>query len=83
MADLGAISLWIALALATYAAAGSVLGKVRGVPALVESSRRAVYLVLLALMVATLSLVASFITNDFQVAYVALHSDLAMPARFT
>ena len=83
MSDLGAICLWIALALASYAAVGSVLGKVRGVPALVESSRRAVYLVLLALVVATLSLVASFITNDFEVAYVAGHSDLAMPARFT
>ncbi|MCH8224754.1 MAG: cytochrome c biogenesis protein CcsA, partial [Chloroflexi bacterium] len=83
MSDLGAISLWIALVLAGYAAVGSVVGKVRNVPALVESSRRAVYLVLLALVVATLSLVASFITNDFEVAYVALHSDLAMPARFT
>ena len=83
ISDLGAISLWIALALAGYAAAGSVVGKVRHVPALVESSRRAVYLVLLALVVATLSLVASFITNDFEVAYVARHSDLAMSARFT
>ena len=83
MADLGEISLWIALGLASYAAAGSVLGKLRSIPALVESSRRAVYLVLLAVTLATLSLMESFITNDFQVAYVALHSDLAMPARFT
>jgi cytochrome c-type biogenesis protein CcmF len=78
MADLGAISLWIALALASYAALGSVLGKVRGSPALVESSQSAAYLTVLPLLVATLSLVVSFINQDFQVAYVARHSDLAM-----
>ena len=33
MADLGAISLWIALALSSYAVLGSLLGKLRGVPA--------------------------------------------------
>ena len=83
MADLGAISIWIALALASYAAIGSVLGKVRSVPALVDSSRSAIFLTVLVLLVATLSLVASFIDRDFQVAYVAGHSDLAMPDRFT
>ena len=83
MADLGAVSIWIALALASYSALGSVIGTVRGVPALVLSSQRAVYLVALAVLVATLSLIASFIGRDFEVAYVALHSDLAMPDRFT
>ena len=36
MADLGAISLWIALALASYAVFGSVVGKVRGATVLLE-----------------------------------------------
>ena len=83
MADLGAISLWIALALASYAAFGSVVGKVRGAPALAESARSAVYLTVLVLLIATLSLVVSFINRDFEVAYVALHSDLSMPHKFT
>jgi cytochrome c-type biogenesis protein CcmF len=83
MADLGAISLWIALALSSYAAIGSVLGKVRGVPALVESCQWAIYLLALVLLVATLSLVGAFISRDFQVAYVAAHSSLAMPDIFT
>ena len=83
MADLGAICLWIALALVSYAALGSVVGKLRGSPALMESSRSAVYLTALVLLVATLSLVASFINRDFEVAYVAQHSDLAMPHKFT
>jgi cytochrome c-type biogenesis protein CcmF len=83
MADLGAISLWIGLALSSYAAIGSVLGQMRGVPALVESSQRAIYLLALLLLVATLSLVGAFISRDFQVAYVAAHSNLAMPDIYT
>ena len=83
MADLGAVCLWLSLALACYSAAGSVLGQVRHAPALLESSRLAVYLVVLVLLVATLSLVVAFVTRDFQVAYVARHSDLAMPDRLT
>ncbi len=83
MADLGAISLWIALALAAYAAIGSVVGKTRDSAVLVESSRNAIYLLVLVLLVAVLSLVVSFINHDFEVAYVAAHSDLAMPDRFT
>ena len=61
MADLGAISLWIALALAAYAAIGSVVGKTRDSAVLVDSSRNAVYLLVLVLLVATLSLIVSFI----------------------
>ena len=58
-------------------------GKIRGSTVLLESSRSALYLTVLALLVATLSLVASFVNRDFEVAYVAQHSDLAMPHRFT
>ena len=83
MADLGAICLWIALALTSYAAMGSVVGKLRDSPTLIESSRSAVYMTVLVLLVAAFSLVVSFINRDFEVAYVAAHSDLAMPHRFT
>ena len=83
MADLGAMALWIGLALSGYAAVGSVLGQLRGVPALVESARRSVYVLVLAMLVATLSLIGSFINRDFEVAYVAAHSNLAMPDIYT
>ena len=83
MADLGAISLWIALALTAYSTIGSVAGKLRLSPALVESAQSAVYAAGLALLVATLSLVIAFISRDFEIAYVAAHSDLAMANRFT
>ncbi|MCS5670170.1 MAG: heme lyase CcmF/NrfE family subunit [Dehalococcoidia bacterium] len=83
MADLGAISLWIALALTAYSTMGSVAGKLRTSPALVESARSAMYAAGLVLLVATLSLIISFISRDFEIAYVAAHSDLAMANRFT
>ncbi|MDA0263564.1 MAG: cytochrome c biogenesis protein CcsA [Chloroflexi bacterium] len=83
MADLGAISLWIALALAAYSTIGSVAGKIRTSPALVESAQSAMYGAALALLVATFSLVIGFISRDFEIAYVAAHSDLAMPSQFT
>ena len=40
-------------------------------------------MVALALLVATLSLMALFVGRDFEVAYVALHSDLAMEPHLT
>ena len=83
MADLGAMCVWIALALASYGAVGSVLGKLRGSPELVVSAQRASHLTVLALTVATLSLVTLFINRDFEVAYVAAHSDIAMEDHFT
>ena len=83
MSDLGAMALWIGLALSAYAAIGSILGQMRGVPALVESARRSVYVLVLAMLVATLSLIGSFINRDFEVAYVAAHSNLAMPDIYT
>jgi cytochrome c-type biogenesis protein CcmF len=83
MGDLGAISLWIALALAAYSAVGSIAGKMRGSPALIESGQSAMYAALVAIFVSTLSLVVAFISRDFEIAYVARHSDLAMEDRFT
>ena len=83
MGDLGAISLWLALALAAYSCVGSVAGKLRGSVALVDSAQAAMYATVVVLFVSTLSLVVSFIGRDFEIAYVARHSDLAMPDRFT
>ena len=83
MADLGAACLWMALALAVYSCAASVGGQLRGAPALAESARLAAYVLAVVLLVATLSLVQSFIARDFSLAYVAAHSNLAMPNIYT
>ena len=83
MADLGAACLWMGLALAIYACLASAGGQLRGAPALAESGRLAAYALALTLLVATLALVQSFITRDFSLAYVAAHSNLAMPNIYT
>ena len=79
MANLGAIGLYIALVLSSYSVIGSLIGKSIGITALEESARRAIYVLLLVLFITTLSLVIAFINRDFQIAYVAAHSNLAMP----
>ena len=83
MGDLGLVSLLIALALAAYSVLGSVAGQVRSIPALVDSARYATYLVALALVVSTMSLVGAFLSNDFELQYVFSHSNLAMPQIYT
>ncbi len=83
MADLGAACLWMGLALATYSFFASIGGQLRGSPALVDSGRKASYVLVVVLLVSTLSLVQSFIARDFSLQYVAEHSNLAMPNIFT
>ena len=83
MADLGAACLWMGLALAAYSFFASIGGQLRGSPALVDSGRKASYVLVVALLVSTLSLVQSFIARDFSLKYVAEHSNLAMPNIYT
>ena len=83
MAETGSVALYIALVLAAYAAIGSVLGKLRASPALVESARGATYLVPVALGVATVALIVAFLRRDFQIEYVFAHSNLAMNPIYT
>ncbi|MBI4199290.1 MAG: heme lyase CcmF/NrfE family subunit [Chloroflexi bacterium] len=83
MAELGTVTLHLALVLALYAGAGSVAGKLRSSSSLLLSVRRATYLLPVVLAVATLSLVAAFVRHDFRVEYVARHSSLAMDPIYT
>ncbi len=83
MADLGAACLWMGLALAAYSCFASVGGQLRGSSALVDSGRKASYVLVVVLLVSTLSLVQSFIARDFSLQYVAEHSNLAMPNIYT
>ena len=83
MAELGLISILIALALAIYAVLASVLGSLRNIPALMESGQNATYLVALALLVSSFSLVSAFLSNNFELRYVFEHSNLAMPRIYT
>ena len=82
MAQLGQITLMLALALAVYSTLGSVLGVRRGVPDLVVSARRAAYLIVPVSFAAAAALIYAFVTNDFSIAYVYDHSSTAMNRAF-
>ncbi len=83
MADLGTSAMLIALALAVYSGATSLVGVRTRNTAMVASSLRANYLITLALGMAVLALVLAFLRNDFALKYVAEHSNLAMPRAYT
>ena len=81
--DLGIIALVLGLGFAIFTGVVAVIGAVRSKPLLVSSAQRGVLVVAFFLILASLSLVASFLTHDFGVSYVAQHSNLAMPWYFT
>ncbi|MCH7594310.1 MAG: heme lyase CcmF/NrfE family subunit [Chloroflexi bacterium] len=83
MADLGTMSLLLALALAAYAGIGSVAGAKLGSGDLVMSARRSSYMAGLALTVAVGAMVYAFVTHDFSIEYVRGHSDLSQSQAFT
>ena len=83
MAETGTLSIFIALALTVYGAVGLVLGKTLSSQPLLESAKRAAYLLPLVLLVSTLSLVTAFLRHDFRIEYVAAHSSLAMDPEYT
>ena len=83
MAETGTLSILIALALTVYGAVGLVLGKTLRSQPLLESAKRAAYLLPLVLLVSTLSLVTAFLRHDFRIEYVASHSSLAMDPVYT
>ena len=81
--DLGSISLILALGFAILTMVVAVLGATRNIPQLVASARRCVLAVAFFLLLASASLIASFLTHDFGVSYVAQHSSLSMPWYYT
>jgi cytochrome c-type biogenesis protein CcmF len=83
MAELGNATLIITLALAAYAVAASFSGARARLPNLVQSGRYATHLTVLTLGLGTLALVAAFLDNQFNIRYVAEHSNLAMPRIYT
>ncbi|HEY6543173.1 MAG TPA: heme lyase CcmF/NrfE family subunit [Ktedonobacteraceae bacterium] len=81
--NLGSISLILATGFAILAIALSIAGALRGHPALVASAKRSVLAVTSFLLLASVSLIISFLTHDFGVSYVAQHSSLSMPWYYT
>lgn len=82
MAELGSISLLIALVLAVYSGLGSLVGARLGLSGLLVSARHATYLSPVAVGLATASLVGAFVSKEFQIEYVAAHSSRAMESQY-
>lgn len=83
MAELGVIALLLGLGLSAYAAVGSVIGQSRGVPELVVSARRSMYMSAVAAVAAGLTLLTAFMQNDFSLQYVYDHSNTVLGRGFT
>ncbi len=82
MADLGVMALLLGMALSTYSVVGSVVGVKTGMPALVVSARRALYMTTVTAFVASGALIAAFVQNEFAIKYVAEHSNSVMDRAF-
>jgi len=82
MENLGSLAILMAFCVALYATLASVIGRVRRKPFLVESGRRAVYAVWVLVTTASVILVHALLTGDFRFAYVAEHSNNALPVLY-
>ena len=79
MENLGSLAILLALCVAAYAAAASVVGRLKSKPFLIVSGQRAVFAVWLMLTLASAILVYNLMTGDFRFAYVQEHSNRTMP----
>ena len=82
MENLGALSLILAFCFAVYSVLASIIGKWRSKPFLLVSGQRAVYTVWALVTTASAILVYSLISGDYRMAYVAAHSNKAMPLQY-
>ena len=79
MENLGALAILLAFCLSIYAVVASVAGALKKNPFLVVSARRAVYAIWLLVTLASSLLIYSLLTGDMSWAYVAAHTNHAMP----
>ncbi|MGH2520417.1 MAG: heme lyase CcmF/NrfE family subunit, partial [Chloroflexota bacterium] len=83
MAALGSIALVSAFVMALYGLVAAALGIRNRLNSLVLSARNALLAMCGLVSVAGLTLVAGFLTHNFQLEYVAEHSSREMPAIYT
>ncbi len=79
MENVGSLAILMAFCVAVYAALASAVGRLRNKPFLLASGERAVYAVWALITLAAGILVSRLMTSDFRFAYVAEHSNRAMP----
>src|SRR5438128_2073019 len=79
MAAFGTLTLLIALVVATYAGAASLIGARRGNRRLIESGRAGVYALAGVLGMSSVAIVYSFVSHDYAIKYVHRYSDASSP----
>src|SRR5262245_60684756 len=79
MATFGTLTLLIALVVATYGGAASIIGVRRKNIRLIESGRAAAYGLAAVLGLSSVALVYSFVTHDYSIRYVQRYSDSSSP----
>ena len=79
MAAFGTLTLLIALVVATYAGAASLIGIRRGSRRLIESGRAAVYALAGVLGMSSVAIWYAFLTHDYSIKYVQRYSDASSP----
>lgn len=79
MENLGSLAILLAFCVALYAALASVVGRLKNKPFLIVSGQRSVYAIWALITLAAGILVHAIMTSDFRYAYVAEHSNRAMP----
>jgi cytochrome c-type biogenesis protein CcmF len=82
MENLGALAVLLAFCFSIYAILASIVGKWKSKPYLIVSGERAVYSVFFLLTTASALLVYALIWGDYRLAYVASHSNRAMPTAY-
>jgi cytochrome c-type biogenesis protein CcmF len=82
MENIGALAILLAFCFSVYAVIASVAGKWKSNPFLILSAERAVYSNFFLLTAASGLLVYALIWGDFRLAYVAAHSNRAMPTAY-
>src|SRR5450755_1764851 len=82
MENLGALAILLAFCVALYSTLASVIGRIKNKPFLIVSGERAVYSVWVLMALASGILVYALMTGDFRFAYVAEHSNKAMPTLY-
>ena len=82
MENLGSLAILLAFCAAIYAVVASVVGRLKDKPFLIVSGARAVYAIWALVTLASGILVYAIMTGDFHFAYVAEHSNKAMPTLY-
>jgi len=79
MENLGSLAILMAFCVALYATLASAVGRVRRKPFLIVSGQRAVYCIWALITLAAGILIHALMSGDFRFAYVAEHSNHALP----